>query len=434
MTTGETIILSLGGSLIVPGSGIDTQFLSKFSEFVRNEIAEKKRRFFIICGGGATARSYIDAGGAIFGKSITNEDKDWLGIHSTRLNAHLVRTLFRDIAYPRIFKHYDRDYDIADEPVVVCSGWKPGWSTDYCAVLVAEKFGARTVVNMSNIDMVYDKDPRKFKDAKPIQKTTWEYFETLVGSKWTPGLNAPFDPIATQKAKNLSLNVIILNGKNIKNLGHALDGKKFVGTVITPFTLDASFYDRDYYTGKKGIYSGSVIRYTLQPRMMYRALLIKFFFRPKRVLDIGCGLGYLVKYLRMLGVEAWGLEISDYAMQNALPEAKPYIKEGDIRQIPFKDDSFDLVTSFDLLERIHPEDIDQAVKESKRVTSKFIFHKIYTEENTLLKRLHGDDLSLVSVHTLSWWANIWKQHKLKISKRNWIRVPQSFDSAFLLEK
>lgn len=230
----ETIILSLGGSLIVPNGGIDTQFLTNFNHFVRKQIAEHQRRFFIICGGGATTRNYQKAAIEVVHQPLADEDKDWLGIHSTRLNAHLIRTVFRDIAYHRIFKHYDSDYDIKDEPVVVCSGWKPGWSSDYCAVLVAEKHAAGKLLNLSNIDKVYDRDPRKFPDAKPLTKIRWSEFEKLVGKKWIPGLNAPFDPIATQKAKKLGLTVIILNGKNIYNLEAAINGHDFIGTTIAP--------------------------------------------------------------------------------------------------------------------------------------------------------------------------------------------------------
>ncbi len=229
----ETVILSLGGSLIVPNGGIDTQFLTNFNHFIRKQISEKNRRFFIICGGGATTRHYQQAASTVVHEPLSDEDKDWLGIHSTRLNAHLIRTIFRDIAYPRIFKHYDKDYDIKDELVIVCSGWKPGWSTDYDAVLIAEKYGGKRIFNLSNIDKVYDKDPRKFDDAKSIDRITWGKFEKLVGSKWVPGLNAPFDPIATQKAKKLGRTVVILNGKNIYNLEAAIEGKKFIGTTIS---------------------------------------------------------------------------------------------------------------------------------------------------------------------------------------------------------
>jgi len=228
----QSIILSLGGSLIVP-KDIDTQFLSEFNAFIRTQIA-KNRRFFIICGGGYTTRHYQQAAVAVVGDGLPNEDKDWLGIHSTRLNAHLIRTIFRDIANPMIIEHYDQKYDIDEYPVVVCSGWKPGWSTDYCAVMVAKNYQAKTVINMSNIDKVYEKDPRKFPDAKALDHVTWDYFSELVGDKWTPGLNTPFDPIATKEAKALGLEVIILNGKNIPNLAAAIDQQSFIGSMIAP--------------------------------------------------------------------------------------------------------------------------------------------------------------------------------------------------------
>lgn len=430
----ETLVLSLGGSLIVPNGGIDTQFLAKFNTFIRTQIAEKKRRFFIVCGGGATARSYIDAGTTVFGKAITDEDKDWLGIHSTRLNAHLLRTIFIDIAYAHVFKHYDRDYDIKDEPVVVCSGWKPGWSTDYCAVLVAEKYGAKTIINLSNIDKVYDKDPIKFKDARPIDKTTWDHFEKLVGDKWVPGLNAPFDPVATQKAKSLDLIVFILNGRNIGNLESAIEGRKFTGTVIAPFTLDASFYDREYYEGGDGLRTNAVFR-TLRIGVDFlRALTIALTLRPRKVLDVGCARGHFVYFLRMLGVEAYGLEISEYARKQALPSVKQYIKQGDIRNIPFRKDEFDLVTAFNVLEHVYDEDIAKAVSECRRVSQKYVFFKMFTRENEWLHPYYGTDLSRVSILDQENWEDYFRKAKLRSSRRRLLTLPKTLETAYLLEK
>lgn len=232
MNTRETIILSLGGSLIVPHD-IDTPFLSAFNTFIRSQIVSKNRRFFIVCGGGYTARQYIEAGKVVIGNGMTYEDQDWLGVHSTRLNAHLIRTIFRDIANPTIIEHYDEEYDVDDFAVVVCSGWKPGWSTDYDAVMVAKQYGSKTIINLSNIDKVHDKDPKKNPDAKPLDSITWDEFQKLVGENWVSGMNTPFDPIATKLARELSLKVIILNGKNISNLEAALDNKSFIGSTIS---------------------------------------------------------------------------------------------------------------------------------------------------------------------------------------------------------
>lgn len=228
----EKIIISLGGSLIVPQSGIDTHFLSQFNTFIRDQLtANPHRQFFLVCGGGSTARQYIAAGKSVIGENLTLEDEDWLGIHATRLNAHLIRTIFYDVAHPHIIEHYDIIRK-ATEPIVVASGWKPGWSTDFDAVLLCEDYGAKTIINLSNVDQVYDKDPRQFPDAKPIDKIAWSEFRKLVPEKWSPGLNAPFDPVAAEKAEAIGVKVVVLNGKNLENLQKYLSGGEFVGTVI----------------------------------------------------------------------------------------------------------------------------------------------------------------------------------------------------------
>ncbi|MBU1084949.1 UMP kinase [Patescibacteria group bacterium] len=229
-------VLSMGGSVFAPNgdkSTIDVEYLKKFEQFLRKQIAEKKRRFFIITGGGYTARQYRDAAREAGGIDLTNEDLDWLGVHATRLNAHLFRALFWDIAYPWILKHYDMvDKKAVDYPVVIGGGWKPGWSSDYDATLVASDYKVKTVINLSNIDMVYDKDPNKFKDAKPIQKMKWDDLINIVGTEWKPGLNSPFDPMACKFAKKAKLKVIICNGHDLDNLEKILNGEDFVGTVI----------------------------------------------------------------------------------------------------------------------------------------------------------------------------------------------------------
>jgi len=228
----ERIIISVGGSLIVPNGGIDTKFLRKLNSFIRNQLAQKpKRQFFLVIGGGATARHYRDAGRDVVGHELTPEDLDWLGIHATRLNAHLIRTIFQDLAHPHIIEHYEIIRKVK-EPVIVASGWKPGWSTDYCAALLCEDYDVKTVINLSNVERVYDKDPNKFTDAKPLSKLSWSQLQEVVGNKWVPGMHAPFDPIAAKKAEELGLKVVCLSGWDFENVGNFFQGKEFVGTVI----------------------------------------------------------------------------------------------------------------------------------------------------------------------------------------------------------
>lgn len=220
--------MSVGGSLIVP-DGIDTDFLSRFRALILEKI-EAGFSFSIISGGGKTARRYQDAARAV--TTLSRTDLDWIGIHATRLNAQLLRNIFVEQAYPHVVKNPTIDIE-ADEPIIIASGWQPGWSTDYVAVLMAKNLGARRLVNLSNIDYVYDSDPHKNPDAKKIEEIGWADFRKLIPEEWDPGLSSPFDPIAAKEAETLGLEVAIMNGAKLEEFSNYLDGKPFVGTVIS---------------------------------------------------------------------------------------------------------------------------------------------------------------------------------------------------------
>lgn len=223
-------VISVGGSLIVPDE-IDTDFLKTFRKFILKRI-EKGDKFILISGGGKICRKYQSA--ALEVVKLDDEERDWLGIHSTRLNAHLLRSVFKDVANPFVVKDYIDDIKKISfkEKVLVGAGWKPGWSTDYCAALLAQEFNSSSVINLSNIDYVYSEDPRKNPNATKFEKMSWDEFRKIVGDVWDPGMNAPFDPIASKLCHKNNIKVAIMNGKDIKNLENYLDNKKFKGTVI----------------------------------------------------------------------------------------------------------------------------------------------------------------------------------------------------------
>lgn len=231
--TNPPITFSIGGSLVVPNGGVNTDFLKKLNTFIRHHV-EKGKRFLLVVGGGSLARKYRDAGKEVIG-TLTEEDLDWLGIHATRMNAHLVRTIFQDIAHPRIMENYDFKLHDWHEAVAIGAGWKPGWSTDYCVTVMARDQGSKMIVNMSNIENIYDRDPKKHEDAQKLHDITWEQMEKIVGTTWSPGMNAPFDPIATKLAKSLGFTVIVANGENFDNLEKIIAGEDdFIGTKIHP--------------------------------------------------------------------------------------------------------------------------------------------------------------------------------------------------------
>lgn len=215
-------VISLGGSCIVPDK-IDIEFLKEFKALIDDRV-EKGDRFIIVTGGGKTCRTYQDAAREIF--SPNNDSLDWIGIKTTALNAELVRSIFNA---PEVI--IDPTKEIERKNIMIACGWKPGCSSDKDAVLLAQTFNIPIIMNLSNIDYLYDKDPN-LDGAKPLVNASWDELKSIVGNKWVPGANFPFDPIATQLASDLKLKLIIIYGKNITNLKNFFEDNSFIGSVI----------------------------------------------------------------------------------------------------------------------------------------------------------------------------------------------------------
>ncbi len=224
----EIIVISLGGSLIIP-EAIDTEFLKDFRNLILAQAATGKK-FVIIAGGGKICRKYQDAAKQLINPS--SADLDWLGIYSTRFNAEFLKILFGDLAEDKIILDPTLPVKLT-KSVIVGGGWKPGWSTDYDAVILGKQLGAKKVINLSNIDHVYDSDPKTNSNAKKIEQISWADYQVLIPKEWNPGLNSPFDPIASKAAQEAGITVAIMNGKPITNLANYLNGEKFLGTTIS---------------------------------------------------------------------------------------------------------------------------------------------------------------------------------------------------------
>lgn len=222
-------ILSVGGSIIIPKTGFDFTFLKAFRDLIVGEIKNGKR-FILVIGGGATARQYQSAGGAL-NAHATAFDLDWIGIKTTVLNAELVRVLFKDYAHEVVITKPTKKVP-TKRSLIVAAGWEPGCSTDYDATLLAKTYGAKALFNLSNTDYVYDSDPNKNPGAKKIERISWADFRKIVGDKWTPGANVPFDPSAAKLAEKLGLTVGFIKGTDLEEVKKAIAGGVFRGTVI----------------------------------------------------------------------------------------------------------------------------------------------------------------------------------------------------------
>ncbi|MFA6324647.1 MAG: UMP kinase [Candidatus Paceibacterota bacterium] len=223
----ETIIISLGGSLIIPDQ-VDVEFLKSFKSLILSHV-EQGKKFIIITGGGKICRKYQEAA-----KEISNpnhDDLDWIGIASLKLNAELLRVIFGEYAQEKVIFNLSLPF-VFEKSIVIGAAFEPGQSTDWDAVLGAKNVGAKKIINLSNIDYVYDVDPRLNPDAKKIENISWSEYRKLIPTEWNPGLNSPFDPIASKMAEEEGIEVAIMNGKPLDNLAKYLNGEKFSGTII----------------------------------------------------------------------------------------------------------------------------------------------------------------------------------------------------------
>ncbi len=138
------------------------------------------------------------------------------------------------------------------------------------------------------------------------------------------------------------------------------------------------FYSRDYFERKKDPLRESGYGEALTDREEFREVagLARDLFRPARVLDLGCAKGFQVLALRREGMEAWGIDISDYAVSEAPAEVEPYLKVEEYRKVHFPDGYFDLVLALEVLEHIPPTQIGEVVKELRRLTSRWVWASI----------------------------------------------------------
>lgn len=120
-------------------------------------------------------------------------------------------------------------------------------------------------------------------------------------------------------------------------------------------------------------------------------------FAPKRVLDIGCAFGYMVKYLRERGVEAWGIDTSSYAISQADEGVRPYLRVSSACD-PLPEDipqHYDLVLNIEVLEHLTMEDGEKAIA------------RMCTYADTILFSSTGEDfdeLTHINVQQPAYWA------------------------------
>lgn len=176
-----------------------------------------------------------------------------------------------------------------------------------------------------------------------------------------------------------------------------------------------SFYNKSYFeTSNYKNYTRGKYRLWHWIKYLWLGLWFRIFGK-KRVFDFGCADGVSVAAFRLVGLEAYGCDLSKYAISMVPKIAKKYVWVGNINERNFPDKYFDLIVSFDVLEHIPPDEIDMIGEELARI-AKFGLLGIYVKDELIARlhhkigKLHPDHLS---EHESSWWERWFKKHNFE---------------------
>ncbi len=219
------IVISLGGSTINENGKIDIKFIKNFSKIIKKE----KEKFGIVTGGGFNARVYANAVRKLKGSEF---EADMAGIFGTRQNAMLLISELD--SYRNVITDFNEAKNaIINNKIIVMGGLIPGISTDTVSVLLAEALEAKKVINVSNVDGIYNKNPKKYKNAKKIKKMNYDELIKLAtkSDSRSAGEHFIFDLLACKIAKRSKIELHFV-GKNIDEIRKAIKGKKHNGTIV----------------------------------------------------------------------------------------------------------------------------------------------------------------------------------------------------------
>jgi uridylate kinase len=224
------IVFDIGGSVLCPKGTPDLNYIKKLSKFVI-DMKKKKHRIIVVTGGGMVAKSYIEAARTF---KPDEDTLDFIGILGTRMNAMVLISALGRHAYNRLVKNKERLEDaIKSRKVVVMGGTVLRQTTDAVSVAAAEFFKADVIIIGTDVKGIYDKDPGKHRNAKMLKSiSAKELHEMVKIKKHRAGPLTIMDSLAARLLEHTKIKTIVLNGRDFKNMKNAIQGKKFVGTLI----------------------------------------------------------------------------------------------------------------------------------------------------------------------------------------------------------
>ncbi|MCI4373251.1 MAG: UMP kinase [Thermoplasmata archaeon] len=227
--TRTAVVVSVGGSVLVTGTG-DEQYLRTLAALLRE--CGKAMPLAVTVGGGRTAREYIALGRSM---GLTEVELDEIGIDVTRLHARLLAGTIGGPTPDRVPTSVrEAVLELHRASPIIMGGTEPGHTTDGVAALIAVRLRAARVVNATDVDGVYDADPRTHPRARRLPALSWPDFRALVNRVATgsAGQNLPFDRLGAELLARAEIPLDIVRGRDLANLEAAIRGRPFDGSRI----------------------------------------------------------------------------------------------------------------------------------------------------------------------------------------------------------
>ena len=223
------IVVSVGGSVLLQGRD-DASYVGRLAELLSG--VGRERPLVVTVGGGRTAREYIRLGSEL---GLTHVELDEIGIDVTRLHARLLagRIGLPTASHPPTTVRAAVDALALGSPVVL-GGTEPGHTTDAVAALLAVRIRAERVVNATDVDGVYDLDPRSHPNARRLDAVGWPEFLAMLrmGTEGAPGESFPFDRPGAETLARAGIPLAVVAGRDLANLEAAIRGGAFTGTRV----------------------------------------------------------------------------------------------------------------------------------------------------------------------------------------------------------
>ena len=153
-------------------------------------------------------------------------------------------------------------------------------------------------------------------------------------------------------------------------------------SLKTNFHIDISRkYDKEYFDGDRS-YGYGGYKYDGRWRPVAKDIINYYSLKEgDKFLDIGCAKGFLVQDLVDLGIDAYGVDISEYAIKSASKKIQGRLNLCDAKNLYFPNNSFDVVVSINTIHNLEKNECLKAVKEIQRVTKKGSFIQVDSYEN-----------------------------------------------------